>query len=65
MSGELHPNSEAVINLHVIIRDKICEELCPGGRYCRNMACLQSFFMIAGQVEMKLEEQHEHIDKRP
>lgn len=61
MSGELHQNTEAVINLHCLIRDKVCREVCPGGRYCRDMVCLEAFFRVAGQIEIMTEGQH--VDK--
>lgn len=54
--NEFHGNTEAVINLHVLIRDRICGDICPGGRYCRDMVCLEAFFRIAGQVEYKIEQ---------
>jgi hypothetical protein len=65
MSGELHQNSEEIINLHVLIRDYVCRDLCPGGRYCREMKCLKLFFCIAGEIEMKTEELHEGTGKKP
>jgi len=54
--SELHENNEVVINIHCLIRDKICRELCPGGRHCCDMVCLEAFFRVAGRIELKMEE---------
>ncbi len=64
MSGELHPMTESVINRHMLIRERICNDpdICPGGRYCRDMVCLESFFKVAGRAEIRMEELHN--DKR-
>jgi hypothetical protein len=58
MNGELHQNSEAVGDLHLKMRDLICSELCPvlDRRHCKNWKCFEGFFIVAGQIEMKLEE---------
>jgi len=55
-TSKLHENTEAVIDLHIMIREKICRELCPGGKYCRDMVCLEAFFRVAGRIELKMEE---------
>jgi hypothetical protein len=54
--NELHGNTEAIINIHVLIRDRICGDICPGGKYCRDLDCLERFFRQAGKIEMKMEE---------
>lgn len=61
--SELHQNTESVINLHILIRDKVCREICDGNRFCRNMTCIKAFFDIAGQIENKTDEEHEHKNK--
>jgi hypothetical protein len=57
MNGELHQNPESVINLHLLIRDKICPE-CIGNKKCTDLECLDLMFRLAGKIENKIEESH-------
>jgi hypothetical protein len=61
--NELHKKTELVADLHVLIRDKICDEFCPGGRHCKNMTCLHGFFEIAGEIENELFKGNENENK--
>lgn len=58
--SELHQNTETVINLHIMLRDYICSEICSGKKNCGNIICIESFLRIAGQIEMETEEIHGH-----
>lgn len=57
--------TELSINLFIMMRDHICRELCPGGKYCANMICVESFFKIAGQIENKTEGKEDADKSRP
>jgi len=60
MSGELHQNTETVINLHIMMRDYICREICSGKKNCDNLICIESILRIAGQIEIETEGIHGH-----
>jgi len=55
MSGELYQQEDSIINLHLLIREKICHDICPGDRHCKNLECVEMMFKIAGQIELKIE----------
>ncbi len=51
---DCNSNIQAVINLHVLMRDFICGELCGGEKNCANLECIEYFFRIAGQIEKRI-----------
>ena len=55
MIGELHPVSEEATNLYCLIRDNVCREICTADKKCMNLVCVESFFKIAGQIELREE----------